>query len=72
MNYFMIIIFKKVSVVDHSTEFTVMMKTHQVRKRKNLRGIKKELPAASAIPDQAPQPWLHIKHLKTSENIPKV
>ena len=46
MNYFMIIIFKKVSVVDHSTEFTVMMKTHQVRRRKNLRGIK-ELPAAS-------------------------
>ena len=31
---------KKVGVVDHSTEFTVMMKTHQVRRRKNLRGIK--------------------------------
>lgn len=49
MNYF--IIKKKVSVVDHSTEFTVVMKTHRVGRRKNPRGIK-EPPAASAIPDQ--------------------
>ena len=42
---------KKVSVVDHSTEFTVVMKTHRVGRRKNPRGIK-EPPAASAIPDQ--------------------
>ena len=41
---------KKVSVVDHSPEFTVMMKTHRVRRRKNLRGIKE--PPAASLPFQ--------------------